>query len=352
MLGMWQSYVTVCDATISKLGTNLCRISKAFPSNALLFTPMEIHNQLHGIALRYFLEVVKSGSLTVASERLHVAPSAISRQISSLEQLLGVELFERQPRGMLATAAGEILAAHARDTILEAERIVDEVIDLKGGRQGMVRIACTEGFASQFLPESIWQFRQQHDKILFDVSVVSPAEVSARLRNGEADIGLAFSRNPEKDIRVEFRHPARILALMKSDHPLSNLSSVTLKRLTQYPIALPAPDSTLRQMIDIECSRQQLHLAPVLTTNAMSLLHSFVLHGGGISVSSEISIGNITDSGAVSTIPMQDFESSMRDVELQCLAGRTLPRPVQSFVDFLKNKMPQPHLRRSRKRTK
>lgn len=303
---------------------------------------MEIHHQLHGIALRYFLEVVKSGSLTEASERLHVAPSAISRQISSLEQLLGVELFERQPRGMIPTAAGEILAVHARSTLLEAERIVDEVLDLKGGHRGAVRVACTEGFASQLLPKVICQFRQLHDKIVFDVSVVSAADVSARLRNGDADIGLAFSRAPEKDIRVDYRHPARILALMKSDHPLARHGSVTLERLGQYPLALPAADSTLRQMIDIECSRQQLHLNPVLTTNAMTMLHNFVIQGGGISVSSEISIGHLTESGVMSAVPVKDFASSVRDIELKCLTGRALPRSAQSFIEFLKQQLSQP----------
>ena len=71
-------------------------------------------HQLQDTALRYFLEVAQVGSLTEASVRLHVATSAISRQISGLEQTLGTPLFERQPRGMVLTAAGEILAVHAR----------------------------------------------------------------------------------------------------------------------------------------------------------------------------------------------------------------------------------------------
>ena len=65
-------------------------------------------------ALKYFLEVARAGSIAEASQRLNIAPSAISRQISKLEAEIGVALFERRARGMNLSAAGELLAAHAR----------------------------------------------------------------------------------------------------------------------------------------------------------------------------------------------------------------------------------------------
>ena len=55
---------------------------------------------LHGLALRYFVEVARTGSISDASARLHVAVSAISRQIAKLENETGAPLFERRPRGM------------------------------------------------------------------------------------------------------------------------------------------------------------------------------------------------------------------------------------------------------------
>ena len=240
---------------------------------------MRAHH-LQDTALRYFLEVVRSGSLAVASERLHVAASAISRQISGLEQALDTVLFERQPRGMVPTPAGEILAAHARRTSMDADRVLEDIDALRGARQGRVRIASAEGFASHFLPPLIVEFRRSHERMVFDVAVVAPAEVPARLRAGDADIGLTFSRTPEKDIRVEHQQPAPIQALMRPDHPLAAARSLTLARLCEYPVALPAPDTTLRQMIDIACSRQQIDLQPMLTCNTVAVLHGFVRNEG------------------------------------------------------------------------
>ena len=101
---------------------------------------------------RYFLAVIDAGSLAAAGERLHIAPSAVSRQIALLEESVGVALFERRPRGMQLTAAGEALAEHARRTWLEQENILAE---LRGeGYPGakVIRLVSTEGLSRYFLP--------------------------------------------------------------------------------------------------------------------------------------------------------------------------------------------------------
>lgn len=295
---------------------------------------------LQETALRYFFEVARCGSLTEASERLHVAASAISRQITGLERALGTALFERHPRGMVLNAAGEILATHARRVSLDAERAMKEILALQGLRSGKVRIVASEGFANEFLPPLIVAFRALNEGIVFELNVEPPAQVSARVRAGDADIGLKFSRAPEKEIKVEYRQPAPVLALMRPEHPLAQAKSVTLARLSAYPLALPAPDTTVRQMIDIECSRQQLLMDAVLSSNNMTTLHNFVLHGGGISVSGEVSVRHLVAAGALVAIPIRDRGMDGRDIEVQTLVGRTLPQAVQSFLDYLKQRLP------------
>ncbi|RYX91025.1 MAG: LysR family transcriptional regulator [Comamonadaceae bacterium] len=297
-------------------------------------------NQLQDTAVRYFLEVVRSGSLTEASSRLHVAASAISRQIAGLEQSLGTVLFERQPRGMVPTAAGEILAAHARRASLDAEHALEEIMALQGLRSGRVRLATSEGFAAQFLPPLIVEFRERYQRISFQVSVESPANVPVRIRDGDADIGLTFSRAAERDIRVEHRQPSPVLALVPPGHALAGAKAVTLRSLSAYPMALPLDNTTIRQMIDIACSRQQLLIEPVLSTNYMSTLVNFVLEGGGISVAGEVSVRQLVKAGRLVAIPIRDHGMELRDIELQTLAGRTLPHAAQSFLDHLKLHLP------------
>lgn len=74
-------------------------------------------------AARYFLEVVRSGSISEAASRLNVASSAISRQIAKLEASLDTLLFERKARGMQPSTAGELLAAYALRVQMDSDRL-------------------------------------------------------------------------------------------------------------------------------------------------------------------------------------------------------------------------------------
>ena len=85
---------------------------------------------LLSLPLRYFLEVARTGSVNQAAQRLHVAASAVSRQLGKLEDSLGVVLFERQARGMNLTEAGTRLLAHASAHDAQALELVEQLQDL------------------------------------------------------------------------------------------------------------------------------------------------------------------------------------------------------------------------------
>lgn len=76
---------------------------------------------MHASILKYFTEVARSGSIRKASEELHVATSAVSRQIKKLEDELGTPLFERFSDGLRLTSAGEIVLRHAKETLQDFE---------------------------------------------------------------------------------------------------------------------------------------------------------------------------------------------------------------------------------------
>ncbi|MDP3228596.1 MAG: LysR family transcriptional regulator [Acidovorax sp.] len=295
---------------------------------------------LQDTTLRYFLEVAQRGSLTEASTRLHVAASALSRQIAGLEAQLGTPLFDRHPRGMVLTAAGEILAVHARRTVLDAERALGEIGALQGLRAGQVRLATSDAFANELVPRLCVEFQRTHAGIQFSVLSMPTGQVPDAVRSGGADIGLCFSRAPHKDIEVAYRQSAPVLALLPPGHPLAGAESVTLAQMAKYPLALPPAETTVRQMIDIVCSRQGLQMEAVLISNHVKTVLNFVAHGGGLSVASEIAARHLVEAGAVVALPISDPGMDLRDLEVQTLAGRSLPVAVQAFMDLLTERLP------------
>jgi DNA-binding transcriptional LysR family regulator len=194
---------------------------------------------LQETSVRYFLEVVKRGSISEAATRLFVSSSAVSRQISALESLLGVPLFERRPRGMTPTAAGELLAMYARRMTLEADRVLADIDGLQGLYKGTVRVTTTSGFALEFLPSVIARFQRRYPGIQFQLHVARAGSVPATVLSGDADIGLTYSRAAERDICVEYQQTAPVMVIMRPGHPLARAPFVRLAQLQPYALALP-----------------------------------------------------------------------------------------------------------------
>lgn len=294
---------------------------------------------LQDTALRYFLAVVRSGSLSEAAQHLNVTPSAVSRQVATLEGLLDVPLFERRPRGMVPSAAGELLAAHVRRAELEADRVVSDIQGLRGLRRGRVRIGSSAGFALEFLPRVIAEFHALYPGLQFHLQTASPAAVSTLVLHGDVDLGLTYSRSAEQGLQVVHRQPAPVLAIMRPDHPLARHASVTLAQMHGYPIALPEPDNTVRQLFDIGCSERRLAFQPVLTSNQFETLTSFVLHGGGLSISGELTVRGRVERGELHAAQIRESGMRNRSIELQTLAGRTLPEGAATFLEFLRERL-------------
>lgn len=302
-------------------------------------TPL-VARQLQDTALRYFLEVVRCGSISEASSRLSVAGSAISRQIAALEDVLGAALFERHARGMVPSAAGELLATHALKSAHDAERVVQEIQSLQGMRRGRVRLAAAEGFAMEFLPRLVSDFHALHPGVQFHLSVHAPAECTRRVLHSDADIGIVMSRSTEKDIKVEHLQPAPLMAAMRQDHPLARFRQISLSQLLAYPIALPETDTTVRQLFDIACSRQRLVIEPVLTSNYIGALFGFLRHrADGVTICGQISVRYQVDRGDLACVRLRDKGLDLRNVEVQTLIGRTQSKAAQAFLDFLKERM-------------
>jgi len=291
---------------------------------------------LQEVALRYFMEVVRAGSVTEAASRLDVAPSAVSRQIGRLERELDTMLFERKARGMTPNAAGELLAAHARRAWLDVERVADEILALRGLRTGEVRIAATEGFAHEFLPSVVIGFQKAWPGIRFAIDMFAQAEVARRVRDGEVDIGVTVSLSSERGLKVEHRHPSPIMAVMAIDHPMAVRRLVSLAQVTAYPLALPSKVSTLRQLLDISCSRQGLLCNEVITSNHLYPLINYVSESQAITFCGEAALRRRLVEGRITAVPLRDREMNERHFEVQTLAGRHLPEAVRTFVAFLR----------------
>ena len=285
--------------------------------------------------LRYFHEVAQLGTIRKASDKLRVAPSALSRQIQQLEHQVGMPLFERHTRGMRLTDAGEIYALHAKLVMLDAERARSELAALRGLERGGVRLVVVGGLVSNYLMDAIGRFRRDHPDIQFELLVSGTADVVGAVRKGEADIGIAFNAKPDPQVEFLFQLDDEVRAICRIDHPLTRMERVTLKDVFSHPIAMPVTSFGIRALVDETCRVQRLRAAPALVTNSIDALRSFAKAGHGVALITALSCQADAAAGALASVRLADPVLAA-SIDILVLGGRRLPLAVEAFLRTLR----------------
>lgn len=246
--------------------------------------------QLFATAALMFDEVARSGSIRKASERLNISASAINRQILNLEQDAGLPLFERLPRGVRPTAAGELILAEVRRWRREQSRMQGQLKDMTGLRRGLVRIGAMECFATAILPQAFATFRAQHTLVAIDLHLGGTDDLLAKLARNEIDLVLCFNPPARAQVTVLMQADFVPGIVMAADHPLTARETVTLADCRDFPFVQPDRSLPLRNLIDQAFARAGISLPVVTTTNSVSAIKGLVSSGENVSVLSRIDI--------------------------------------------------------------
>lgn len=289
--------------------------------------------------IRYFIEVARSGSIREASERLNVAPSALSRQIQNLEYELGMPLFERRPRGMTLTAAGEIYVRYAQAVNLETDRVRSELEELRGLRRGIVRLTTVEGVVSDLLTTAVAKFRLKYPGIRFNLVTTGTDDVIASVRDGATDVGVSFHAQPDAAVRFVRRIPDPLAALVHPEHPLASRRQVSLTDILSFPIAVPEPGFGIRRLIDEQCRRLGHSMEPALETNSIEALRGFARSGMGVTMLPGMSFQRDIRHGEVAAVPITDRALNQCSMDVSVLVGRRLPAAISQFLALLDNEL-------------
>src|ERR1700722_15717290 len=183
--------------------------------------------------LRYFLAVGEEQHYGRAARRLRVAQPALSRQIQNLEKEVGFKLFERLPRGVRLSAAGQLFLVDARRILQEVNEAAARAARVARGQSGTLRVGFTESASWRgVVPESFRRFREmQPDAELQLQSSPSLVQLDA-IRSGRLDAGFVFNM-PKADPELDALAVAtqRIELAAPTDHPLTKLKQVRLRDL-------------------------------------------------------------------------------------------------------------------------
>lgn len=190
--------------------------------------------------LRCFIAVAEELHFGRAAERLGLAPPALSRQISALEDELGVSLLTRTTRQVALTRAGLIMLEEAKAILVRMERASRSVREASLASSKVLRVGAIDAASSSFVPEALVTFRSRHPGIEIKFVEAMTAPLVQMLEAGKLDLALLRPPRKPTDCAFEILRVERPIVVLSESHPLAAREYLTMQDLISEPFVVPS----------------------------------------------------------------------------------------------------------------
>ncbi len=267
--------------------------------------------------LMYLDQVARAGSIRKAAARLHISASAINRQILALEDELGTPLFQRLPRKMVLTAAGEVLIHHVRQSFKELEWAQVKIEELKGLRRGEVTVAMMSGLAANLIPRMASEFRRANPRVkLILRQLTNGDEIMAAVESGEADLGLGFDFDLPPTLRIISSVAGRLGAVVAPGHPLADKTSLRISDCIAYPIIIADKSTVIRPYLNDVFAKALVTVHPVIETNSIEVMRHAAMVDQGLTFLTPFDIEFDQRAGRLIYIPVRELAQQTQQLML------------------------------------
>ncbi|KER69158.1 MULTISPECIES: LysR family transcriptional regulator [Burkholderia] len=239
--------------------------------------------------LKALLELARYGTMAAAAEALHLTPSAVSQQISQLEEEAGVKLTERVGRGVRLTPAGHALAGHAERVMVVLDEARSELAELRREMVGELRVAAFPSIASLVLPDVLKKLRPAYPRLEIGLEELEPIDAVAALRAWRTDIALIDdlsikAGNDQENIEVVPLAEDVLYVAVATDHPLSKMPSLGVADLRHETWAMESTWSTFGGFVIDLCRRAGFEPRINAKCRGSEMVEAMVASGCSVSV--------------------------------------------------------------------
>lgn len=255
--------------------------------------------------LELFHAVALHGSLTQAAAESCTSQSSVSKQLKVFEDALGVVLFDRLPRGIRLTQAGELLLGHAQAIFAQRDLALRELHELAGLRRGSLAIASSRTIGAYLLPEILAAFMAKHPEVEVSVEVANTSHCLEMVRSGKVEVALVEGPADGEDLAIRAFRDDELVFVASCGHLLaSKARTVPLRRFLSEPLIAREPGSGTRAILDRELLRQGLDWKPLLELESTEAIKAFVEAGMGVAVLSRLAVARELEHGTLVRLPV------------------------------------------------
>ena len=288
-----------------------------------------IHEIRH---IRAFLKIAETRNFTRAAKDLHVSQSALTVQIQHLEESLGVQLFDRNKRGVTLTAAGRDVLPPLQRLFNDAQAIVEHARELSSASTGFVNLAVLPTVCAGVLPQLVRSFTASYPGIRIQIVDVVAERVRESVLKRQVDLGIGTRHGRDSDLRATPLFQDRLAVFAPAGHPLASESAISLREASAFDLILPARDSSVRETVEAIAHRERVALQARYEANFMPTALAFVRAGLGIAILPESAAGR--DASEYARIPLHN-KFSTRQIELLQRRDSALSPAAESFARHL-----------------
>lgn len=236
--------------------------------------------------LRYFVQIVESGSLSQASRQLYIAQPSLSQQMARLEDEVGKPLLVRSVRGVKPTPNGEALYHHARFML----RQLDEAVLIARQEFTNIKARVTLGLSPTTvgvlgLP-LLRHLKEKYPGISLNVIATHSASLEDMARAGLLDVAILFTNTAASEMvhQALFEEELFVVLPLSSKLVSPSRKSLTLAETARLPLVLSNPNHLLRRRIMLEFERMQLAVQPEAEIDSLVLVMQYLEIGGGATI--------------------------------------------------------------------
>lgn len=272
--------------------------------------------------------------VTQAAEELHVAQSAVSRQIHQLEQELGVQLFVQKGRKLQLTSVGKLFLNRIEDILTDLERAVNEIHEYLDPECGEIRLGFPHSLGIYLLPTVVAHFRKNYPNVKFRLRQGTYNSLIRDVLNGEIDLSF-ISPFPETHEHVtgELLLREEMFAIVPQGHVLAGHQTIRLEQLRDDSFVMFSDEYSLRSIVLEACAKAGFTPQIGFEGEETDTIRGLVAAGMGVSLLPEMALTEISE---LQPVKVRVIEPQVtRSIGLVHRKGEKLPLVAEVFRQFL-----------------
>ncbi len=282
-----------------------------------------------------FLRVAELQNFTKAANELGYAQSTVTFHIQSLEEELGVTLFDRIGKKVSLTNAGEYLVNYANEMmkILTDIRQLNENVDVMSGK---LRVGVVESVLATYMPDAVLRYNEKFPNVEIEIMSHTTSTLLEMLRSNDLDIAVVMGK---RIVDPDFRRPliklADISFVTGRNNPIASKNNLTFKDIAEEKLVLPEKQSLYRRAVENAAADFDCVLVPKVQVNNTAIIVRLLKMGMGVSYLPNYLIRPDLDSGDLVALNLENDVRQEYYIQVLYHMKKWLTPQMKEFVGLM-----------------